>query len=356
MRLAFLALLWLAPRLVASSGDAPSRATWWGFAAIAAAGLCAVPVMLLPIATASAFVAAEAAARLAPAERDRRVAALVLATVGAGVLAALFYAPALWAHGAEAAASAEAIARAEARYGLREKWARTFAGVCKWWTFGYPSVAVLAVGALAALGALGSPSGRRLLLASVVALAGVGLMVALPPPWSLSYLCVLLLVFASAGASRLTRWVARGSTRVRAGVAGSLLVATCAFGAKVNADHPDRVEAPWFIGYADAREAAAFFGELLQREDPVVGTWEHGLAYYLFLAGVDEPLAPGDLARAAGRDHVYLIERDQPRPMWNESRRLRGVFTEQGFADAEVVQAFAHSRVLRMRRSRAPER
>ncbi len=365
VQLATLLLLALVPAIGRSqrAGTGPPLAT---FAVIAAAGFFAVPVMLYPFITIALLVAA-AALRAPRGARRMRSRSLLLACGGATALTGVLYWPALTCM----APDNDALARIGALPGAPRlhleatrfdsvfdggalttahplgEWSQLATRLWAWWTHGMHPAGAWAFAASVAGGALAAPG---LACATVAGIVLTGVLAPLPPPWSLSYLCVLVVLLAAAGAAAATNRCCPDRPRAAVAAAALLALFMTAHNATVLARAPDRVGLPWFIGYADAPAAAAYFRDPARRAAAVHLADHKAVTYYLHLLGVpledDRPAGAGP----PPADLRYLIDHQTPPVAARRSGHARAQLIGEGFADVEVVHQLSTSHILRLQR------
>jgi len=174
----------------------------------------------------------------------------------------------------------------------------------------------------------------------------------LPPPWSVPYLCVLLLMISAVGVVRIADWGSAVLGRRATLVAPAIALAVTTTNVWLDCRYHDRVAAPWFIGNVDARATATWLAANRPAIDPAIAAGDESILYYLYLAGTSDLDVFFDRDRAESTGTVWLIERDVPPIARERSARIRAEIEQQNFRVTDTVHTMRRSRILAMRKQR----
>ena len=158
------------------------------------------------------------------------------------------------------------------------------------------------------------------------------------------FLLPVYLGLAFAGLLGLGRALGRPGLAGRLALLLAIGIAVANSWAFVSTADPKRV--PWYVGYRDASEAAAYLIGVLQETDRVSAhvVEMSPLIYYLKQEGTADPYFWARLEAGSG-SVVYFI--DSP---GSETRTRLDQLRQRGFSRTEVVTTLANSRILRLTR------
>ncbi|MCX5736903.1 MAG: hypothetical protein NTZ61_00090 [Proteobacteria bacterium] len=350
-------LLVVAPHLVGMH----SAAAWIGFAVLASLGLGANPVMVYPLAIAVVWLVARALAALCGAERRSFAWRSLVAAAAVGVAVLAWYSPAYVASGfgplRDVVRTSSWVPTSGLNGGGPDRLGPVFRLVrVVWrdWTHGRSDAVgwLLLVGGAAGLVAGSTRRACREWWAAIA--IGVGavdwLSGALPLSWIFVFLLPLALGLCFAGVLAAVEALSgpRGTAaRPALAVIGAVALALAGVGA---ARSPQAgAGLPWYNGYPDAAEAAAYLREVLRPGDRIDALPEmvSPLMFHLVEEGTcarDEPssclLADGEVA-----PRIYFVDAGTAA----SRRRLEALRERSGMTPA-LARELPASRILRFDR------
>jgi hypothetical protein len=357
LTLVFALLLVIAPYLVRTN----SAAAWVGFALLASLGLAANPVMVYPLAISVVWLVARALAALRGKERKVFIERSLVAAAAVGVVVLAWYTPAYVATGfgpvRDVVRGSPWVPMGGSNGGGSDR-----LGPVGWlvrvvwrnWIYGRPETVawLLLVGGAAGLVAGPTRRACREWWAAIVVGMGAVLWLsgAIPPPWIFVFLLPLGLGLCLAGVLAAVEALSgpRGSAaRPALAVIGAVGLALAGVGP---ARSPQAgAGLPWYNGYPDAAEAAAYLREVLRPGDRIDALPEvvSPLMFHLVEEGTcarDEPssclLADGEVA-----PRIYFVDAGTAA----SRRRLEALRERSGMTPA-LARELPASRMLRFDR------
>jgi Dolichyl-phosphate-mannose-protein mannosyltransferase len=304
--LAFLCCLALLARAL-ENGDA---ASWLLFAVCGAIGFWSVPVMLYAYGALVAWALAE----IAISRRGRRIRALAASVFITGVLTFLVYLPVLLVSGVEALI-ANPFVHAQSGLSLLSDGEHGLWAIGRMWGFGLPSAVIIAMWALALLGAF-RPTRFRIPFWIGVPLFIVPLLLVqriVPYRRTWLFLLPLLLMLGAAGPQLLLRRYARvAAWAIAIGLAATVLAGNSVY------------FSPEAGSFRDAEGTARFLQSRLREGDVVIATVPSDvpLIYWFHRLGVPDASLRRDPATAR---RMFVVVNSSERQTLDFVLREKGI-------------------------------
>jgi len=357
LTLVFALLLIVAPRLLATRSGVP----WLAAILLASVGLWANPVMLYPLAIGAAWLGVQALVALRGAERRAFAGRAVTAAAAVVALVLAWYSPAYVATGF---ASARAVVEKNAldaivgeeggAAGSAALAVARLAVVWEDWTHGRPAAVAWLLLAGAVAGLLVGTTRRACREWSAAIAAGAGAVLwasgALPPTWIFVFLLPLALGLCFAGLWAAVEAVGRPRAPAARGalaVAGAVVLSLSGVGPARSPQAGEGV--PWYIGYPDAGEAAAYLRDVLRPGDRIeaAAVVAPPLVFHLVALGACAREEPWSCRLADGETppRVYFVDAGS-----DASRRELEALRARMGKEPELARELPASRILRFDR------
>jgi len=278
---------------------------------------------------------------------------MILAGAFIAVLLLVFYSPVLVVSGPDALYANRAIEAnlIGSKQLLLERFTRQMTGVWRRWSYGQPTLLqVLLLGGCAAsvfARGLGISAGR-LLFATLSGVLGMLLLTrALPPPWIFPFLLPIYAALGCTGLAGIARRIPQGPLPVwgpRAVVVAAALGIALA-NVSVLARTERSTSDPWYLGYTDAAEAAAYLLDVMQPADRFAA---HAVVappvlFYMRRYGARQPwVLTHSEEQTKGAIYLVLPEESGASSRWPEH------VPELAFREDQVVLELPRSRIVRL--------